>query len=687
MDSFVASGGMGTVYKIWDTQRSVPLAMKVLNADLAEDPSILKRFRREANALMRLTHPNIVPFYGMYETGDLIFLLEQYIDGFSLDQVIKQRRGKPLPLQETLTYLKALSAALGYAHALGVVHCDIKPGNIMISNLGSIFLTDFGVARHAESTTTTIGSAGTPAYMTPEQIRGDQVSPASDVYALGVMLFEMLTGQRPFKGTSDGNQLNNASSSERVRQAHLTMAPPDPCALNPSLPRPFANIILKALRKQPHERYQSVAELYADFLNAVTQTNGISYSDIPDQASIKPEEMSSYTSPDAPRMPTMPPAPGMQRTLITPSSSNLPGTPSPLSVSNTPISALPTQHAYPVTAQVVKSPKKSSNANIVVGLVAGAAILILVLFMLLESNQNLRVTPISVGPSATSTPISKFKSLSGSGTVQMVDGPLVYITSFSPDQTRLVASVSELDATDQITLYEVDLNGGGLVRQVTTDSNVYFHPQFAPDGRSILVESGSSDANANSHIYLINFETGETILQLTDMSGNDTWPSWMPDYRSFVFMTDQDGNSELYRGFVDGSPPERLTDNATEDSFPCVSPDGRWLAYISGQSGAGEVFSMDLQSREITQLTSNGYDNVFPIISPDGRWIVFTSDDQNQNFSIWAIESNGANLHQISTSTGIELATGFSLDGKWLLQLTSSSGSGTLQLIRTEWNE
>src|SRR3972149_1463625 len=147
VDAFIASGGMGAVYRVWDLKRNVPLAMKVLHAELAEDPSGFTRFQREARALQRLAHPNIVPFYGLFHTQDITFLLERYVDGTTLKDILQQHQGQPLPLQEALTYLKALCAALGYAHANGVVHCDVKPGNVMIDAGGNVYLTDFGIAR------------------------------------------------------------------------------------------------------------------------------------------------------------------------------------------------------------------------------------------------------------------------------------------------------------------------------------------------------------------------------------------------------------------------------------------------------------------------------------------------------------------------------------------------------------
>ena len=281
VDAFVASGGMGAVYRVWDIKRNVPLAMKVLHSDLADDPSIFKRFKREANALKKLAHPNIVPFYGLYQTPEFAFLLERFVDGPSLKEILRAKHGKPMSVNEVLIYLKALSAALGYAHANGVVHCDVKPGNVMIDQGGNIYLTDFGIARHSDSTTTTLATSGTAAYMAPEQILGEPVSPATDVYALGVMLFEMLTGQRPFKGAERISE-KNRKTSEDMLFANLSASAPDPCVLNPSIPTKLSKVILIALEKKPVERYQSTQTLYAD----ACFTSGIDINQVADR--IKP---------------------------------------------------------------------------------------------------------------------------------------------------------------------------------------------------------------------------------------------------------------------------------------------------------------------------------------------------------------------------------------------------------------
>jgi serine/threonine protein kinase len=265
---------MGAVYRVWDLKRNVLLAMKVLHADLADDPSMFKRFQREARALQRLAHPNIVPFYGLYHAGDLVFLLERFIDGPSLKDILRSGKGSSLPVDQALVYLKAVSSALGYAHAHGVVHCDVKPGNVMVDRGGSVYLTDFGVARHAESTTTTLGFAGTGGYMAPEQIRGEPVSPATDVYALGVMLYEMLTGERPFRGDERETEGKGSTGAERVRWAHLHLPPPDPRMKNAALPPELTQVILKALAKDAEGRLGGARQLFEAACRAAAMEEG-----------------------------------------------------------------------------------------------------------------------------------------------------------------------------------------------------------------------------------------------------------------------------------------------------------------------------------------------------------------------------------------------------------------------------
>ncbi len=282
VDAFISAGGMGSVFRVWDLKRNVPLAMKVLHADLAEDPVIFERFKREARALRKLEHPNIVPFYGLYETPALTFLLERFIDGPTLKDILAQRSGSLLPDQDVLCIIKSLCSAVGYAHNNNVIHCDIKAANVMLDRGGHIYLGDFGIARHAESDATVMPGAGTPAYMAPEQIMGNTVSQATDIYALGILLFELLTGRRPFRGTESGTDKSGQTVNERIRFAQVNLPAPDPRLLNPKISPQLSAVVLRALEKEPSARFSTCQDL----LSALCQAYKTSSELIPDRIPI-----------------------------------------------------------------------------------------------------------------------------------------------------------------------------------------------------------------------------------------------------------------------------------------------------------------------------------------------------------------------------------------------------------------
>ena len=187
VEKFIGGGGMADVYQVFDKDRGTQIALKRLKDFLAEDQTAVEGIRREANAYKQLTHPNIIPFYGLEESRVDKFILAGLIDGPSLKKFMSLRDFKPLSEKEALIIFKALCSALGFAHNKGVVHCDVKPANVLISSVGNVYLTDFGIARHAESTLTEYGGKppGTAYYMAPEQFVEGQVDATTDIYALG----------------------------------------------------------------------------------------------------------------------------------------------------------------------------------------------------------------------------------------------------------------------------------------------------------------------------------------------------------------------------------------------------------------------------------------------------------------------------------------------------------------------
>jgi serine/threonine protein kinase len=264
VDAFVGQGGMAEVYKAWDAKRAAFVALKLLKEDLAEDHVFLRRFAREARALEVLEHPHIVRFFGFEQTHGLAFLVTEFIEGLTLRRYLRDL-GRPLTLPEALYVVRPVCSALHYAHQTGIYHCDVKPANIFIERGGRVVMADFGVARLTESATVTFSAPGTPAYMSPEQCREEELNASTDIYSLGVTTYEMLTLDRPFKGETEET---TGSRVERVRWEQMYLPPPSPRKINSAISPVAEAAILKALEKEPGRRQRGVLEFYEELSGA-----------------------------------------------------------------------------------------------------------------------------------------------------------------------------------------------------------------------------------------------------------------------------------------------------------------------------------------------------------------------------------------------------------------------------------
>jgi beta-lactam-binding protein with PASTA domain/tRNA A-37 threonylcarbamoyl transferase component Bud32 len=257
LNHLIARGGMAEVYRARDRLLDRPVALKVLFPELSVDRSFVERFRREAQAAANLSHPNIVPVFDWGEDTGTYFIVMEFIDGRPLSSILKS--AGTLSPERTADIGAHVAAALGFAHKHGVIHRDVKPGNVLITDDGQVKVTDFGIARAInteESLTQTGAVMGTATYFSPEQAEGIGVDARSDIYSLGVVLFEMVTGRPPFLG----------ESPVAVASKHVRDHPPAPRELNPSIPPTFEAIILKSMAKDPAHRYATAEELRADLL-------------------------------------------------------------------------------------------------------------------------------------------------------------------------------------------------------------------------------------------------------------------------------------------------------------------------------------------------------------------------------------------------------------------------------------
>ena len=258
-------GGMAEVHRGRDLRLGREVAVKVLRHDLARDPSFQVRFRREAQASASLNHPAIVAVYDTGEdrttTGATPYIVMEYVEGETLRDVI--RREGHLPSERAMTLAADICGALDFSHRNGIVHRDVKPGNVMITPQGTVKVMDFGIARavsdSAATMTSTAAVIGTAQYLSPEQARGESVDARSDVYSMGCLLYELVTGAPPFSG----------DSPVAVAYQHVREDPRLPSSINPEVPAELDAILLKAMSKNPANRYQSAAEMRNDLLRAL----------------------------------------------------------------------------------------------------------------------------------------------------------------------------------------------------------------------------------------------------------------------------------------------------------------------------------------------------------------------------------------------------------------------------------
>jgi serine/threonine protein kinase len=261
IDSTLGKGAMGVVYKAFDPFIERVVALKTIRKELFSDSQqadLISRFKNEAQAAGRLNHPNIVMVYDYGEDADSAYIAMEFVEGTPLNTLMTP--DKPTALPRVTAWMSDLLLALEYAHSRGVVHRDIKPANLLITSNAHVKVSDFGIARIESSTLTQTGSMiGTPSYMSPEQFRGETADGRSDVFSTGVLLYQLLTGVRPFVG-----------SSSTVMHQILNEHPAPPSSLLPSLSKGFDAIISRALAKAPADRFQS-ARAFLDALTRVDQ--------------------------------------------------------------------------------------------------------------------------------------------------------------------------------------------------------------------------------------------------------------------------------------------------------------------------------------------------------------------------------------------------------------------------------
>jgi eukaryotic-like serine/threonine-protein kinase len=626
--SLIGAGGMGEVYRARDTRLDRTVALKFLLAADLRRPDKIERFRREARAISRVSHPHICALYDIAEQDGVIFLVMEYVQGATLAERLD--RG-PLPLEETLRYGAQIADALDAAHQQGVVHRDLKPSNIILTRDG-VKLLDFGLAKLRDTeldsgeTKTAVNVpltdtgivVGTLSYMAPEQLEGKAADARADVFALGVVLYEMISGRKPFQRDSKASLI-----------AAILSAEPDPLpARQPAIPPPFERAIARCLAKDPHERWQTTRDLSAE-LKWILETSSHERSVSRERADVRPSRLIlaagvlatvvagavlwRFWPRDAPFEPRnfrlVSTFPGVHRSAtFSPDGSMIAFISDAGGVPQVWVKNLAEGEPIPITSGDVPAarPRWSSGNDRIVFQLRGRGIW---------------SAPPLGGPAR-----------------QIVEkgiGP-----DLSRDGTRLV-----FERNDEIWTANPDGTSAQRVEGVPRPFySLGLAPAISPDGR--LIAFFLPKLGPNGDLWVIPAEGG-TARRLTHDVREGGSPVWTPDGKAIVFASARGGSRTLWSISPEGGDPKRVTTGSGEDAEAAISSDGRHLIYTTVRP-TWSMRSFDPATSEELQLLEKRLEILFPRVSPDGKHVAFFGRDTVGGVQVFTMSIDGKELRQVT---------------------------------------
>ncbi|MBN1201373.1 MAG: serine/threonine-protein kinase [Anaerolineae bacterium] len=707
-DKLLGEGTFARVFRIYDLHRHATLAAKVLRRDIASEPALLERFRREADVLARLQHPHIVRYYDIVDADDHVFILMDYVPGQTLQDVLTGLQA-PLAPRDSLAYLNPLATALHFAHSEGIIHRDLKPANILLHENGTLYITDFGIARIlGEASSLTLGGTtmGTPLYISPEQVTGGLITVATDIYALGIILYQMYTGQAPFRGESAG--ITGSTTAERILHEHIHTLPEPPTSLNPHISPAVEDLLLRSLQKDPAARFHSVIQLY-DTLAEAIGVPPLSLEPLPGPPDMKLPEWSQFMGP-VPGLPvaiTPPSQPAAEKQTDGLDSSQ-PETqphledalkkPVPFSPSSSPPTmpsldrvAYEDQHALPPPGIPPASPSYMSPpaydympgehrsrmtfpvALLAVGaLIAAVAVCAGGLYLFGPNNGKSSNTRAADQTVTLTDALTVTSSPSNTWTPEPTD------TLPARGGTRIAFDSARNGDMD---IFTMNADGSDL-QQLTGEPGPERGPSWSPDGSQIAFY-GAPSRQSDYDIYIINRD-GSGLRNLTDSPDeDDRYPTWSPDGSQIAFHSDADGDYDITIINVDGAGRQLITRGGNQELGPDWSPDGTRIVFHTDMWGYPyEIGVVDLSTSQVRQLTDTDDINSFPTWSPDGSRIAYhaiTVTDQAVN--LYIMTADGVPLRQLTNTPDRDAFPDWSADGLYIIYQHGLEGASDISMI------
>jgi serine/threonine protein kinase len=648
----IGRGGMATVYRAQQVSMNRIVALKVLPRHLVNDSTYLQRFHREVKIIAQLEHRSICPVHDYGEEDGQPYIAMRYMAGGSVDDRL---RDGPLPIEMIVRIIAQVAPALDYAHAHHVLHRDLKPSNILLDDDDGAYLTDFGIARilgEASSTLTTQGVVGTPSYMSPEQAQGLPLDARSDIYSLGVTLFEMATGRRPFE----------SETPYGVAVMHVTTPPPSPRSFNPSLPAAVENVILTALSKNRDSRYADAAALAAALERAVDYAALNIHDTQPGFA--RPELPAS--SPSEPAADYVPPAP--------------PGTTT---------GSLPPIERVPVESAPWRRVRGRGSTNLLVSALVGgllgcgllALVTLAAVLIISESERRSNIAIATDEALAATETAANAPTATPTQTAETAPGGSADDPSASPSQSLIYAA----ERGGPASIYRLDL-ATRVETRLTDGTAASLAPAPSPDGARIAFISSRSGVY---DLYVMNAD-GSSLIRLTDNGVDDRAPTWTPDGAWIVFSTDTRGGGahDLMRIRPDGTDLEVLLSGPERTTDPSVSPDGALIAYTAGSpvdATRWSIWQLDLRDGTTAPLTTGVSKNWAPVYAPDGT-IFFQTMGEGYS-AIARMDGDGRNREIVYDGPGFEWGIDISPDGRFIAFASDATGRDELYVMTVDGDD